>query len=356
MASNTNNRLLVFLKDKRKKNYFKIFKEVIILWISRKEIPFYYFKHLYKKEITNYKDYLTTKECAKIQFNPDYHKSELVSIIANKLSFSLYCSNNNIPVPELISYNLSSNFFFNSKVYPCSNISDLRNFFNIVFEKSSHSTVFVKPLDSFGGNGCYKISKESLEDNLTEAANFILNNSCIHEEVVKQHEEINSIHPKCINTVRAETYIDKKGEVHLVSALMRFGVGNSYIDNSHAGGFFVSIDLDKGTLKEKGQTFMEFGGYDIYAHPDSGIKFKDFKIPYFKELCDLILKATSFIPDRYIGWDIAISNKGPVIIEANERTNVYGANIAYGGYRKHPLFKEILEETKKTNLKKSHHI
>ena len=137
---------------------------------------------------------------------------------------------------------------------------------------------------------------------------------------------------------------------------MRFGGGNSHVDNSHAGGFFVSIDLESGKLKEKGMTFMEFGGDDVFSHPDSGYVFKDFKIPYFDEVCELIMKATSVIPDRYIGWDVAISDKGPIIIEANELTNVWGADLAYGGYRKHPLFKEILEETKNTDLKKAYRI
>lgn len=356
MASNSQNRLLVFLKDKEKKNYFRIFKECMYLWITRKEVPFYYFKHLYKKEIPNYKDYLSRKECAKIQFNDDFHKPELVSIIANKLSFSIFCAKNNLPVPELISYNFSSNFNYKSEIIKVENLKQLKNYFQTIFENTKHDSIFIKPLTLFGGKGCFKISKDCLDDDIKKSGEYILNNSCIHEEVVIQHQEINKIHPNCINTIRIETYIDKKGVIHLLSALMRFGVGDSDIDNSHAGGFFVSINLEEGTLKEKGMTFMEFGGQNLFKHPDSGFEFNNFKIPYFNEVQDLVIKATTYIPDRYIGWDIAISTKGPIIIEANERTNVYGANIAYGGYRKHPLFKEILEETKNTDLKKSRHI
>lgn len=356
MSGSKKNRLFVFLKDKRKKSYFKIIKECLYLWVTKKEIPFYYFKHLYKKEITNYKDYLSTKECAKIQFNQEFHKTELEGIIANKLIFSMYCSKNNLPVPKLISYNLSSNFFYDSKAYPVKNIAELKIFLDLVFIKSKHNSVFIKPLSLFGGKGCFKISKETLDEDLKESSDYILNNSCIHEEVLVQHHLINQIHSKCINTIRIETYINKRGEIHLLSGYMRFGVGTSNVDNSHAGGFFVSLDLEKGTLREKGITLMEFGGHDVFSHPDSGFIFKDFKIPYFDEMCELINKATTFVPDRYIGWDIAISDKGPIIIEANELTSVSGADIAYGGYRKNPLFKEILEETKDTDLKKAYKI
>jgi hypothetical protein len=356
MSSSKNNRLLVFLKDKKKKSYFKIIKECLYLWVTKKEIPFYYFKHLYKKEVTNYKDYLSTKECAKIQFNKKFHKKELVELIANKLTFSIYCSKNNLPVPKLISYNLSSCFFYDSIAYPINNIDELKIFLNLVFSKSKHNSVFIKPLSLFGGTGCFKISKETLDEDLKESSDYIINNSCIHEEVVEQHNLINQIHSKCINTIRIETYIDKKGEIHLLSSYMRFGVGTSHVDNSHAGGFYVSIDLESGKLKEKGMTLMEYGSDDIFYHPDSGFVFKDFKIPYFDEICELIIKATTFIPDRYIGWDIAISENGPVIIEANDLTSVSGADLAYGGYKKKPVFKEILEETKDTDLKNAYKI
>ncbi len=45
-----------------------------------------------------------------------------------------------------------------------------------------------------------------------------------------------------------------------------------------------------------------------------------------------------------IGWDVAISENGPLIIEGNDNNSLFMSDIAYGGYLKHPLFKEILEE------------
>lgn len=354
MSKKKKNRLLLFLKDKRKKSYFKIIKECFYLWKSKSEIPFYYFKYLYRKDIPNYKDYLSTKECRRIQFFPDYHKDEYVNIMEDKLKFSFFCKKKKLPIPQLISYNLNSIFFYNNNEFPIKNKENLINFFKQVFKNSDYNSVFIKPLSLYGGKGCFKISKETLEKDLEQNGHTLLNHNCIHEEVVIQHDAINKIHPHCINTIRIETYIDKKGSIHNLSALIRFGVGKSVIDNSHAGGFFVGIDLETGTLNKFGHQFAEFGGKKLIEHPDSGFIFDGFKLPYFKEICDLTLKATSYIPDRYIGWDVAISNIGPVIIEANERTNVSGADYTYGGYRKHPIFKEILKETKSFNLSKTY--
>ncbi|MCF6279061.1 MAG: hypothetical protein L3J14_01810 [Flavobacteriaceae bacterium] len=354
MANSKKNRIYVFLKDKRKKSIPKMLKELMYLWITKKEIPFYYFKYLYRKEVTNYKDYLSTKECRRIQFYPDYHKDEYVNIMADKLKFSIFCDKNNLPIPKLISYNLDSVFFYDGNKFPIKNKESLIAFFNHVFQESNYKSIFIKPLSLFGGKGCFKIDKATLEEDINQNGDSLIENNCIHEEVIVQHNAINKIHSDCINTIRIETYIDKKGTIHNLSGLMRFGVGNSVIDNSHAGGFFVSIDLEAGSLGNVGRQFAEFGGGKLTKHPDSDFVFGGFKLPYFKEICDLTIKATTYLPDRYIGWDIAISNDGPVIIEANERTNVSGADYAYGGYMKHPLFKEIIEETKNFDLSNSY--
>ena len=125
---------------------------------------------------------------------------------------------------------------------------------------------------------------------------------------------------------------------------MRFGIGKSYVDNASSGGILIGIDLDQGTLKEIGHLKMKFGGTEYRKHPDSNFVFAGFKIPYFNEVCELVIKGVQYLPDRYIGWDIAISHKGPVIIEANEYPNIFTSDTLYGGYLKHPLYKGIIDE------------
>ena len=323
-----------------------MFRESMFLWISKREIPFYYFKYLYRKNVVNYKDYISTKEASKIQHQDTFHRPEHLTIISNKLSFSIFCEKNKLPVPELISHNLDSSFIFEGEIFKVVTQQDLFDFFKHIFDKSNHQNIFVKPLSLYGGTGCFRINKNNLQDDISKCSDFVINNSCIHEAVVTQHPEINKIHADCINTIRMETFIDKEGNTHLLSAFMRFGVGTSFVDNAHAGGFYVGINLENGTLNKIGHQYMEYGGATLTAHPDNNFVFGGFKIPHFKEAVALTLKGVDYIPDRYIGWDIAISKDGPVIIEANEYPSIFMADIAYGGYRKHPLYKGILEEIK----------
>ena len=77
----------VVLNDKNKKNWFKIFKEAIVFGWIKKELPIDYFrKFLYRKEITDYKNYLSLKEYISIIQSPKMLIPEVTAISNNKLS------------------------------------------------------------------------------------------------------------------------------------------------------------------------------------------------------------------------------------------------------------------------------
>ncbi len=338
-------RASVIAKDKDKKGVFRIIKEVLIFWVLKKELPYFYFgKFLYRKEAENYKDYLSSKEVDRITLSKNLHHYQYASLLRNKLAFSLYMEKNNIPVPRLVSYNLGNKFFFESKTSEIKDIEDLYVFFKNLFKHSGKTSVFVKAIAEMGGTGCYLITQKKLKEDLGVHGTYILNGDFIHQEVVTQHELINKVYRNSVNTIRFDTYVDKKNETHILSAFMRFGRGGSVVDNGCAGGFYLSVDIDRGVLKGHSHQLMKYGGERLDAHPDTGVVFEGYEIPYFHESCELIKKAVSFIPDRIIGWDIAISDTGPVIIEGNDNNSFITPDIAYGGYLKHPLFNEILEE------------
>ena len=59
MGSKRNKEILLsFLKDKHKKNWFQIIKEVSSLYFLEKRVPVHYITNLlYRKNISNYKNY-----------------------------------------------------------------------------------------------------------------------------------------------------------------------------------------------------------------------------------------------------------------------------------------------------------
>ncbi|MDD7885837.1 sugar-transfer associated ATP-grasp domain-containing protein [Flavivirga sp. 57AJ16] len=338
-------RLSVILKDPNKKSVFLILKEAIIYMFVKHELPHYYFgKFLYRKSVTNFRDYLSMKETDAIALSKKFNKFEYASMLRNKLTFSLYCQENNLAIPKLLSYNLSNSFFYNGRLIKINTVNDLIVYFEDIFIESKQNTVFLKPTGDMGGSGCILLKRETLSNQVQQHYTELTNQNYIHQELIKQHSEISKINPSCINSIRFDTYIDKHNKSHILSALMRFGAGNNFVDNASSGGFYVKIDLNNGSLDLVGKQLMKYGGKQVTEHPDSKYVFGGFKIPYFDEACRLVLKAVDYIPDRIIGWDIAITETGPVLIEGNDNNSIFLSDIAYGGYLKHPLFKEILKE------------
>ena len=338
------NRIKVFLKDPNKKSVLQIIKEVIILTIMKRELPFYYFKYAYRKTVTNYLDYLSLKEQNKLKIHPDLHNPEYIRILDNKLFFSLLSKSTSTKTPELISYNLKSSFSYRNKITLIYNEQDLVLFYKKLFEENNINGLFFRPPSENSGKGCFKVTKLNYENEIKKHAQVILNSNYVHTEVIKQHELINRIHSTSINTLRMITLITSSGDIEIVSVFMRFGVGDSVVDNASSGGFFVGINLDDGTLKSRGHFLPQFGGEEITEHPESGFKFEGFSIPYYREACEIITNAVKVIPNRFIGWDVAICPNGPVIIEANTQPHLQMSNIAYGGLLKNKYVKKVMSE------------
>ena len=54
------------------------------------------------------------------------------------------------------------------------------------------------------------------------------------------------------------------------------------------------------------------------THPVTGKAFEGFQIPYWEEILKLTEKALRKVDGiNYVGWDIAITGKGPIIVEGN---------------------------------------
>ncbi|WP_296313216.1 sugar-transfer associated ATP-grasp domain-containing protein [Winogradskyella sp. UBA3174] len=340
------NRIKVIVKDKNKKSVFKIIKEISHLYKVKKEIPYYYFKYLYKKDATNYLDYLGASEMNLIRKSKRLHNPLYKLPLTNKLSFSQMFSATEVRTPKLISHNLENSFYYNTIETKLNNEQDFFNFFINVFDECNIEDIFLRPHSDYGGKGCFKLTRDELKQNLTSIFNLLINTNYVHNICIKQHAAINEIHKKSINTLRLISLIDSNENIKIVSALMRFGVGDSVIDNASSGGFCIGINMQDGTLHKSGVYLQEYGGKTIYKHPTSGFKLEGFKIPFFKESCEEVIKGVRALPDGFIGWDVAITPVGPVIIEANDMPHLHMSDVTFGGLLRNKDIKKLIKELK----------
>jgi hypothetical protein len=274
------------------------------------------------------------------------HKPEYKSLLENKLFFALLSEKSPLNTPKLISYNLGNTFYYNNTVKQIYNKSDLVSFFEQIFTVNNLEGLFFRPPSEYGGKGVFKLTRTGLKNELDVRFDSLINGYYVHTKIIEQHKEINKIHDKSVNTLRIISLITSENHPEIISVFMRFGVGDSVIDNASSGGFFVGVNIDEGTLKDTGHYLSQYGGAKIKKHPDSGFIFEGFKVPYFKEACEEVLKGIKVIPDRFIGWDVAITPNGPIIVEANSNPHLQISNIVNGGLLKSPHIKKLLEELK----------
>lgn len=131
--------------------------------------------------------------------------------------------------------------------------------------------------------------------------------------MVKQDENWGALSPNSVNTLRIMTKaINGKSEI--IFAATRVGSGQTIADNFHQGGMGVLVNLENGQLVGNGiDKKLNESEYSI-----TNIKFDGFKIPYWNEIKHMVLEA-ALVNDKVniVGWDVAISKNGPLIIEAN---------------------------------------
>ncbi len=134
----------------------------------------------------------------------------------------------------------------------------------------------------------------------------------ILEEFLQQHEALHRVYPHAINTLRLITLLTG-GEARVVlPPLMRFGSGGARIDAIKT--VIAMVDPESGRLRSA--RYNE--GPPVSRHPDTGVDFATVTVPFLAEARELVEAAARGMPEvRYVGWDVALTPGGPVLIEGN---------------------------------------
>lgn len=190
-----------------------------------------------------------------------------------------------------------------------------------------HEVFMSKPYDGLGGADVKKEYSKDIE-NKEEYFNNAIKNRTFLEELVKQHPDMNKLCEKSVNTMRIMTFNDH-GKSRIIWMGLRVGNGINSIDNFHAKGMAVNIDINTGKLVGNA---IDKNLNEYEEHPFTHVKFDGFQIPCFEEAKKMVLEA-SLRSDKIlvVGWDVAISDRGPVIIEGNRRPGFDIVQVLSGG-------------------------
>jgi hypothetical protein len=122
--------------------------------------------------------------------------------------------------------------------------------------------------------------------------------------------------------VRIATLLDESGEPHLLYAEWKLIVGNHVSDNfmrGQNGNLMANVALESGVIGPGRMPARNGVGFDaVVLHPVTQLPLSGFQLPCWPEVCELARRAARlFSPLRTIGWDVALTPSGPVLVEGN---------------------------------------
>ena len=178
----------------------------------------------------------------------------------------------------------------------------------------SNYDCIIKPCDRARGHGIYKIFKNSDHANDRKMYDSCVKDRMLVEQCIESCEELKALHPQSLNTIRVVT-IANKDKACVFSGVLRSGIGDMVVDNSHNGGLSAQINVENGVVETDGANTK---GERFVNHPDSGIVFKGFKIPQWDLIVKTCCEAAKMTDNPITGWDVAINSNGDVeFVEAN---------------------------------------
>lgn len=252
-------------------------------------------------------------------------------LLRDKKLFNLIADNYNIPIPRTIGIALGGVIK-----------SDFQSIEvdSYLAQMPEGKSLFLKDESGICGRGAMSIDKKDgcyylndkviTQDGIVKALST--KTSYLVQERVIQHPLVNAIYPRSLNTLRVVSVI-YEGNVVVLGALLRIGAHGNVVDNWASGGLAVGVESE-GKLMKWG-LFKPGYGTKTDRHPDTGTIFEGYQLPFWEETLQLVKEThikLSCIPT--VGWDIALTKNGPIVIEGNDDYDGALLQACTGGKRK----------------------
>lgn len=339
----------------------------ISLWLQWKQIvylanvfnlppqSYYDFRLWNDSNLTKADQYIVWPEHAVML---DWLNSNLdIKTLDNKISFFEFCHSTDTPTPPIIARFDRSGM----EQWYC----DSSNFPKV--------DLVIKPSTLSCGEGvelwehveaCQKWKRADTLLNHSELSSYCRQRAAKHQLIVqprlRNHPCIEQFSNGALCTLRVVSYHLPKTQPALFQSCFRMPVGRGEADNFNAGGIAAGVS-ERGTLGVAVGKDVSAGLFS--HHPDTQARIEGVDLPYWQQMVDLALLAHERLGGPcFVGWDIALTVNGPIVLEGNDKFGVDLAQMPQGqplGETKYPevvmaaatatypepLLKNILEET-----------
>jgi hypothetical protein len=193
--------------------------------------------------------------------------------------------------------------------------------------------MFFKPIRGAGGHGAERWMLQddgsyqggdgavmSATDLHAHAVELSRQEPYVIRELLTQHRDIADLSAGALCTARVVSVLDENGQPEVTNAVLRMASdASAVVDNFHAGGIAAEIDLGNGKLTRA--TSMGLTGHTSWydVHPATGGVVTGRQLPFWSEILQLTRSAHELFPGYpAIGWDVAILDDGPCLVEGNK--------------------------------------
>ena len=222
--------------------------------------------------------------------------------------------------------------FFKRETLVVDSLRDKSRFVDMLMRRKR---VVVKPLTSLCGNGVQIVSASTV-DEAESLASEIISSRCngwrggvIVEEVIEQDPRMAKLHPESVNTLRITTYRLNDRTV-IFHPFIRAGRGASVVDNGGKGGILGLVDPQTGEVVVAADEKLNY----FTEHPDTKEPLVGFKVPEYESARAFAKELAQVLPsNRIVGWDLALSTNGWVVVEANHAPSWFHQMLSNVGCR-----------------------
>ncbi|MDE5757203.1 MAG: hypothetical protein K2H85_01185, partial [Allobaculum sp.] len=190
-----------------------------------------------------------------------------------------------------------------------------------------YNRVIVKPtIDTSSGRGVKLFERGSdnefhlvNQDEVILTSEFLdgeYGNNYIIQECIEQSDFMAALNKDSVNTFRIGSYRSvEDNQPKILFVGIRMGVKGSYVDNTHAGGAKIRVNMD-GTLADYA---VEGFGDIVETHNDINFKTHHLKVPNFDKIISFVKNLHLALPHmRLVAFDVMLDkNNEPKLIEYN---------------------------------------
>ena len=164
---------------------------------------------------------------------------------------------------------------------------------------------WIRDGDAYCDSGGRRVSTAKLADEFCKQ-------DCLVQPFVENHRDIALVTNGALASLRIVTGLNERAVAEVIASTIALPHG---AHQTHVAAILCSIERETGRVRQA--AFPD--GRRVERHPDTGLPCTGITLPFWHESIELVRRAHAVAFPRFLflGWDIALTRDGPILLETN---------------------------------------